>query len=255
MKIDYIGTNYVNKNDFVVNHPDGLEQYLLMLFLTEVTIRTAQSEIMYPSGTMILYAPHVPQYYCNKQTGFSNDWIQFLGAETEEFLTALDFPLNTPFRIQDPELLHQRFQTIEDEFFMKYSYHNTMETILLKELLIHIRRELLREGSPCSTELELRFRSANSQILSSLDQNWTLENMAALVGLSPSRFSHIYRSIFHISPKKNLILERMYKAKFLIQSQNYSVSEAASMVGYDNIFQFSKQFKRITGKAPSDYRK
>jgi AraC-like DNA-binding protein len=44
---------------------------------------------------------------------------------------------------------------------------------------------------------------------------------------------------------------RLEKAKYLLTSGEYSVSEVASSVGYDDIFAFSKIFKKKYGIPPS----
>lgn len=130
-----------------------------------------------------------------------------------------------------------------------------MVDLLLHETLLELSRSVSGIAPENSEfpKMEEQLRKARSTILSHLEKDWSLENMAALLNLSSSRFSHIYTEIFHISPKKDLITERMNMACFLIQSHGYSISEVARKVGYDNLYHFSKQFKAVTGKAPSDY--
>lgn len=76
--------------------------------------------------------------------------------------------------------------------------------------------------------------------------------MGCPIWTSHGPYPHFF---FYVSPKQNLLSERMNQAKFLLQSQNYSVGEVASKVGYDNIYHFSKQFKKTAGMSPSEYRK
>lgn len=253
--IDYIGIHYVNDRHFLVDNPNGTGRYMLNLFLTDIYISVHNMEKYYPSGTVILYTPTDPHYYHNPQNGFSNDWVQFDGTDVVSLFTSVSFPRNTPFCVHNAEKIHELFMRVEEEFFSKSENHELMQDALLRQLIVQILREQITNDAPVYSETELRFRKARSTILSHLEQPWTLEDMAALLDLSPSRFSHIYTSIFHISPKRNLLLERMNKARFFIQSQNYSVSEAANLVGYDNIQHFSKQFKLVTGKAPSEFHK
>lgn len=253
--IDYIGIHYVNDKDFIVNHPDGLPHFFLMLFLTDIYISDHTQTTRHPAGTVLLYTPGTPQFYTNSNNGFSNDWIQFWGEDVFCLLDQINFPLNTPFLVQEPDLFHDKFKRIEEEFFMPHSCSRLMTDALLRELLLLLAREQKEENSLLPPAQETRLREVHSYILSHLEEPWSLESMAALMDISPSRFSHIYTSVFHISPKHNLVLERINKAKFLIESQNYTITEAAALVGYNNLYHFSKQFHRITGRAPSDFRK
>jgi len=65
-----------------------------------------------------------------------------------------------------------------------------------------------------------------------------------------------------ITLEKYIILQRIEKAKALIQEDNLSLSEIAYMMGYSSVQYLSTQFKNITGisvtdfkKSPADYRK
>lgn len=255
---DYIGIHYTNQPDFVLDQPQGLPHYFFTLFLTDIYIRLKESAtpLLFPGGTVLLYSPYALQYYYHPTSGFSNDWFQFSGTNVNHFLDTIQFPINVPFSVRNADTLHQRLQQIEQEFFAQDLHRKEMLDLMAKELFINLAREYrYQETDHKVLMLEQQFRNARHTILSSLEHNWTIEEMAALVDLSPSRFSHIYTTLFHISPKRNLLLERMNKAKFLIQTQNYSVSEAAACVGYDNLYHFSKQFHKTFGKAPSAYRK
>jgi len=254
--LDYVGINYKNEKRYSLDMPEGDEHYWLLFFLSEIYLELDGGKELYESGTVILYVPSYPQRYYHPFSGFSNDWVKFAGEDVGRFLEEIDYPLNIPFQVENAEEIHNRIRQIEREFFMKDRNSIYMLDALMRELLLHLSRQYSQKlaGTRDYRAKEQQFRQARSIIMSHLDQPWTIDDMANLLGLSPSRFSHIYTSIFHVSPKQNLLSERMNQAKFLLQSQNYSVGEVASKVGYDNIYHFSKQFKKVTGVSPSQYR-
>lgn len=255
--LDYVGINYKNGKKHSINMPEGDQHYWLLFFLSEVYLELDGDEQLYESGTAILYAPAYPQRYFHPFLGFSNDWVKFSGEDMGSFLEEINFPLNIPFQVENSEDVHDRVRRIEQEFFMKDKNSVYMLDALMRELLLYLSRLYNQKlgGARDFHVKEQQFRQVRSIIMSHLDQPWTIDDMANLLGLSPSRFSHIYTSIFHVSPKQNLLSERMNQAKFLLRSQDYSVGEVASKVGYDNIYHFSKQFKKATGMSPSEYRK
>lgn len=65
--------------------------------------------------------------------------------------------------------------------------------------------------------------------------------------------NRVFKRYMGTSVHKYLISVRIDIAKELIQSREYSPSEVAVMVGFDDYPHFSKTFKRLTGKSPSDY--
>lgn len=254
-QFDYIGINYTNPPEFTLDNAAGMTHYFLAFFLTDILIRIDGMTRQYPGGTAILYAPGDPQFYHHPQNGFSNDWIQFTGIRPERQLSLFPLPINTPFTVHDADHVHHHIQRMEQEFFGQGTGYRQMLDLMIQELFLLLSREyLFQESSDQNHQIEALLRDARAYIFSHPEQSWTVEEMADLVHLSPSRFSHLYRSVFHISPKQNLLTERMNRARFLIQSQKLSVTEAALRVGYDNIYHFSKQFKKVTGKAPSEYR-
>lgn len=256
LSIEYIGCHYTESPSFLINRPYGSNNYLFLLFLSDIYIVIDSEKKHYDCGTAILYTPGNAQYYHQPFSGFDNDWFHFIGDELEPLLLELELPVNKPFQIQDINELHRRIQIIEREYLMRDKNYERMVDILIKELFIHLSRtnSYRKDTDHAHSDIERRFRQTRSIILSQLEKPWTIDDMAKLLDLSPSRFSHIYTSIFHTSPKKDLLTERMNMAKFLLGSQSHTISEVATKVGYDNIFHFSKQFKKQTGYAPTAYR-
>lgn len=253
--IEKMGCHYKESTTLKIDRPTGSDNYLLLLFLSDIFIQEDGVKKHYESGTAILYTPGIPQFYHQPFSGFDNDWIHFVGDDVDAFLKETGFPVNTPFQTSRVNEIHSLIRRIEQESLMKHKNYNRMVDLLIQETLLQLSRSISGTTSESSEfpKMEEQFRKARSTILSHLEKDWSLENMAALLNLSTSRFSHIYSEIFHISPKKDLISERINMACFLIQSHGYSVSEVARKVGYDNLYHFSKQFKAVTGKAPSEY--
>lgn len=253
--IERMGCHFKESTTLKIDRPRGSDNYLLLLFLSDIFIQQGNDKVHYESGTAILYTPGTPQFYHQPFSGFDNDWIHFVGEDIADFLKETGFPVNTPFQTSRVNEIHSLIRRIEQESLMKNKNYTRMVDLLLHETLLELSRSV-SGSTPENSEfpkMEEQLRKARSTILSHLEKDWSLENMAALLNLSSSRFSHIYTEIFHISPKKDLITERMNMACFLIQSHGYSISEVARKVGYDNLYHFSKQFKAVTGKAPSDY--
>ena len=77
--------------------------------------------------------------------------------------------------------------------------------------------------------------------------------MARMCFLSSSRFTVLCKEFFHRSPIEDLIDVRIERAKWLLSSSHLSVSEAAAQSGFDNIYYFSRTFKRRTGGSLRDF--
>lgn len=79
--------------------------------------------------------------------------------------------------------------------------------------------------------------------------------LARALGLSPAYFSRVFRATYGVSPRVWLTRHRLEQAAGLLARSDLSVGEVAARVGYAGPAQFSRQFKRVLGVAPSEHRR
>ena len=92
-------------------------------------------------------------------------------------------------------------------------------------------------------------------LLSAPEHPWTVAEIAAEINLSASRFHASYKTVFGISPMRDLIETRIQSAKNLLLSEELSVQDIAEQLGYHSVNHFIRQFKSGTGVSPLQYRK
>ena len=83
----------------------------------------------------------------------------------------------------------------------------------------------------------------------------TVSKVAKMLNLDRSYFSTLFKSKTGISPQKYLIDLRLDKSAELMILHGETPTTAAFSVGYDNIYQFSKIFKKHYGMSPKAYQK
>jgi AraC family transcriptional regulator of arabinose operon len=87
-----------------------------------------------------------------------------------------------------------------------------------------------------------------------LQQKTSLDEVAAAVGLSPSRLAHLFKAEAGQTPQTYLEQRRMQRATELLQRTGFSVQQIAAVVGFESPFYFSRRFKAATGRSPSYFR-
>ena len=85
--------------------------------------------------------------------------------------------------------------------------------------------------------------------------NWTISRMAEFLKISPGYLQTIYKKAFGISCMEDVIQNRIRLAKEYLYSGSLSITEVAYRCGYRHVEHFSRQFKRLTGLTPREYRK
>lgn len=89
---------------------------------------------------------------------------------------------------------------------------------------------------------------------SDVAKNWSLEELAKLVGLSRAGFALKFKRTMGDSPLHYLTMLRIQSAMQLLSTTDMKIENVALQVGYQDAFGFSKAFKKIAGIPPRDFR-
>ena len=85
-------------------------------------------------------------------------------------------------------------------------------------------------------------------------KNFTLGKMAESVNLSAPYFCYLFKTVTGVPPAKYLKTLRMRHAATLLTTTFLSVKEVVRRVGLADESHFVRDFKRLYGRTPSEYR-
>ena len=88
-----------------------------------------------------------------------------------------------------------------------------------------------------------------------IHKNIAIEEIADMFNISGGYLRHMFKSQTGLSPKQYFISMKIKRAQSLLISTDYCVGYIASSVGYDDIQEFSKLFKKHNNLSPMQYRK
>lgn len=80
-----------------------------------------------------------------------------------------------------------------------------------------------------------------------------VEQLAKMCGISHTYFKEVFASVYKMTPKEYIIHLRIQYACELLKSGIHTISEIAEITGYQNVYYFSRSFKKIIGVPPSKY--
>ena len=130
---------------------------------------------------------------------------------------------------------------------------NELTALLLNHLLLLVSRFVDRGAE------QSLFRHEIDQAINFFNTNYkkdiSIEEYAKKCHVSLSWFIRSFKKYTGITPMQYILTARIANAQSLLESSDYTVSEIASVVGYNNPLYFSRIFKKQTGISPIEYRK
>lgn len=233
----------------------GTGDWLIMLFHDQPRLDWRNAKASHPALTLVIWAPGAEQFYSwnkrpNKET---HSWIHIEGTLVAQQIDAMKLPVNTPFPLPDDTVMMQALERLFDEM----QHGQRTDAVILHNIFENWARGIHRQIQPedAFTVIPpslLRVRQA-------LDADFRrippLSELAKLAAMSPNYLCHRFRVCFGSTISAYVIRKRMAAAQRLLFEVRLRASDIAEAVGYSDVFQFSKQFKKTFGTSPLEYRR
>lgn len=124
----------------------------------------------------------------------------------------------------------------------------------IDELFILMTRQLTKQSNP-GRDFPKTFMNLEQALRQDLAHQWTVEEMAAFVGLGTTLFNEKVKSYSGFSPINYLINIRIAEAIKLLKRPDISLTDIALDTGFYSSQHFSTTFKKLTGYTPSEFRR
>ncbi|HEX6846023.1 MAG TPA: AraC family transcriptional regulator [Chitinophagaceae bacterium] len=145
-------------------------------------------------------------------------------------------------------------QNMQTEFINQEIGYTARVNHFIDDLFILVARQLTRQNNS-RRDFPQTFLKLEQSLRENLSHQWTLEEMAALVGLGTTAFSEKVKNYTGFSPLNYLINIRISEAIKFLKRGDVHVTNIALEVGFYSSQHFATTFKKLTGYTPSDFRK
>lgn len=242
---------YEKMNPCLVDRPRGLGDYLLMLFHSPVTLGLPDGSFVDRKPTsVILWEPGQDHLYGNLDMTWNHSWMHFHGPAAGELAGNYRQEPGEPLALSDPAPAEKSLIHIYDELSQLKSSHPRICQNLTENLFLRLDRELEDPPlSPVPSSLLLLKR----ELMENPARPRRLGEMASSAGYSVPHFCALWKRHFSASPVDYLIGLRMSRAAYLLKNRALRVTQVAEQVGYDDVYYFSKLFKKRFGISPGHF--
>ena len=231
----------------------------LFLYCVQGKATVEVKGIKYPvsKGDLVFLPYGLPHSYrADEQHAWSVYWVHFMGEKANHYVAPFSFGNNRPVLSIG---LHQRLVTDFCQL-VEVASNNSSNDIkrltyaanLLKQMICYIALLKPAEGRKGNGSLNIE----HVHLLMEMKINGVLnlKTLAAHFGLSKFYFAKRYRQSTGQSPIATFIRMKMTHACRQLDTTDVNIGEIACAIGYQDVYYFSRLFKKVIGFSPKQYR-
>jgi transcriptional regulator GlxA family with amidase domain len=99
-----------------------------------------------------------------------------------------------------------------------------------------------------------RLLRAKDRIDAASHEDWPVERLARVSGVSQAHFARSFKQAFGLPPHRYLLTRRIERATALLRDTDLAITEIAFQTGWQSLGTFGRVFRDITGESPSTMR-
>ncbi|MFV0574177.1 MAG: arabinose operon transcriptional regulator AraC [Vibrio sp.] len=256
------GITPINKGeelDYVIDRPNGMKGFIVNLTVKgKGTVFQGEQAFHVEEGDLLLFPSGVPHYYhrADDAEEWHHRWIYFRPRAYWNNRLKWEKCNNGVFITRDLEAdvykkLHDLFIEVEDRTRSDEPYTDELSLNLLEQILILSK---MNQPNLIKKRLDPRITEVVNYMAKHLNEDFSNEQLADLVCLSPSRLGHLFRDEIGMTITQWRDDQRISRAKQLLVTSNYSINQISRLIGYSDPLYFSRVFKNKAGLSPKLYR-
>lgn len=215
---------------------------------------TSNIIINFSDGTVLNCGPN-EVHYLPKNSNYRIEKVVSGGCWAVNFNLLEDLnekPFNIKFR--NHEAILKCFKDATIAWKEKKNFCDAIIRKCIYDIIVKIDREKRHTYTPIKKQLLIKPAIDNIK-RNFTENNLSIKDMAELCGISEVYFRRIFMDVYSITPKEYIINLRIDYAKHLLETEEFSVTEIATMCGYFEPCHFSREFKKHVGISPNEYAK
>ena len=216
--------------------------------------KTTVYEIKKDEGFLI-WPKQVTSYAADEMQPWSYSWVEFGGLKAKEILLESGLSVDNPVYKGKKDEFQQKMEEA-----LRFIAHNPNASSfkLIGHcflFLSHLAESSIFHKKIARSSLQdFYINEVLLYIENHYNENIRVEDIAAFCHLDRSHVGKVFKSTMGISLRDYLIHFRINKACELMKATNHSIGEIGGMVGYPNMFNFSRAFKSVMGTSPRQWR-
>ena len=244
----------INQKEFRTIRPGGRKDFQLLYVAKGKGIFMLGGETQTVSdGSIVIYSPGEKQcyeYYLEDSPIVY--WLHFSGYDAYNFLKENSLLDHSSFYVGVNSAIPLIFDKIIRELQLTQARHFEICNLLIKELVTLCSRYLIEASSNIYKRNKL-LDAAIDYFNENSHTEISIEDYSKKCNISYCWFIRSFKNYTDTTPTQYITNIRINKAKNLLNTGSFTISEVSNLVGYDNPLYFSRIFKKNVGVAPKEY--
>ncbi len=241
---------------FSIDRLSGPPNFAFVHFHMPMRILSEGALRDYSENTFAIYQHGTHQLYYPRQGVMLENWMHFDHPDLPEFFHRLSIPLNRPFPAENYAKMDELFRQLNMAVNSPAPYRQELSDLQFNLLMYELAAELQRqESGRANHSVVERFNNLRLSLASNPEAQWQLSRMAEEMNYSVSHFCLLYKNLFGVSPRQDLLNQRLERAKYLLANTDCTIQEISELLSYESASGFTAYFSKTVGISPSKYRK
>ena len=238
-----------------------------LILVTEGTLylRYMEEDFEVHSGEYLILPPSTSQREGYKKAYCAFYWIHFtvdMGSfppristgEIQSYKRAKCFMMPQSAPIPRAEKMAVQMKQLQD--LTRNDYPDITLSAMTTSILTEIYGQLYAEKPMDSDPIGHKqiYSDIVDYIRTNISKNLKIGEIADAFGYSSKYLSHLFTEVSGMSLKQFIMNAKVETASFFLTDSDRTISEIAGELGFSDVHNFSRAFKKVTGLSPSTYR-
>lgn len=251
------------KEECLPNHSYGpmIRGYFLLHIVMEGKgmFRNDKQKFYLTQGQYFIIFPGENTYYeADQNEPWVYTWIGFNGTKVKNLLSVLGISEKRPVgnisnfeeeKIKINEIISKDFFSINSRLKLQGDFFYLLSS--LSNYSHNVSNLKIDKMNNKVNYIEESIKIIHSRYN---DSEFSIKDVSGELSLNPSYLTSIFRESTGRTMYEYLLMYRIQRSRYYLETTDLSISEVADKIGYKNPLSYTRMFKKYVGKTPSEYK-
>lgn len=240
--------------DFKLNRANYPFFAVLYTISGKCLYETCHQRYQLTSGTLSVIIPgEHHRYACDPNDPMEHIFITFIGSEVKRLLAESTLTERKAFYVDEPRRVKFYMDSILQHGLEQSEYSHKLCCSYLRTMLIE-QAGLIANSEEFVSMSVLTYRRCRKYVDEHFSEIKSPRQVAQACRINVRYMAQLFKDYGRITPHKYITRLKLNRAAQLLLSSTLHIQDIARMVGFDDPYHFSRNFKKMFGTSPRNFK-